>query len=265
MFDIHCHLHEPAFEADRQEVIVRAVENGITGFVVNAGSMKDLPIVQKLAQADSRVIPCFGVHPWFTKELPENWLDLVQSCLTETPSGVGEVGLDLWRKNIGPIEEQTIVFREQLAVARCLNRPVMIHCLKAYDQLLEILQADGGPDVGFLLHAYSGSWTMIEPLVKLGAYFSFSHAALAPDRRKAHKTIASVPADRFLIESDSPDLVGPEPYRPFSIRMESGKFRQEPANISAALPAFADFRGITPDQLRQQIKSNTQIFLRTIL
>ena len=265
MFDIHCHLHEAIFDADREEVISRAVDNGISRFVTNSGSIDDLAAVRKLAETDSRIIPCFGIHPWFTQDLPGNWLDQINDCLTEVPSGVGEIGLDLWRKNIGPIEEQTNVFREQLAIARALNRPAMIHCLKAYDQLLEVLKNDGAPDAGFLLHAYSGAWTMIEPLVKLGAYFSFSHATLAPDRRKVHKTIASVPTERFLIESDSPDLVGPEPYRPFSIRMESGRFRQEPANISAALPAFADFRGETAEILREQIKTNTQTFLQTIL
>ncbi len=265
MFDMHCHLHEPVFDADRELVIARAVENGITGFVTNAGSINDLSAVQELAASDDRIIPCFGIHPWFTTNLPKNWLEIVQNFLSKTPSGVGEIGLDLWRKNIGPLEEQTTVFREQLAIARELNRPAMIHCLKAYDQILEIFRSDGGPQAGFLLHAYSGPWTMIEPLVKMGAYFSFSHATLAPDRRKAHKTISSIPDERFLIESDSPDLVGPEPFRPFSVRMESGRFRQEPANIAAALTGFADFRGITPEQLRKQIETNTQIFLQTVL
>ena len=265
MFDIHCHIHEAAFDADREEMLARAAASGITGFLTNAGSIDDLASVKSLADSNSQVIPCYGIHPWFTQDLPDDWLEQVESYLNDRKSGVGEVGLDLWRKDIGHIEEQTKVFREQLSLARQLNRPVMIHCLKAYDQLLAILQNDGCPEAGFLMHAYSGSWTMIEPLVKLGGYFSFSHATLAPDRRKAHKTIGSVPDNRFLIESDSPDLVGPEPFRPHSIRMESGRFRQEPANIAAALQGFADYRGVSPEHLVQQIESNTREFLSTIL
>ncbi len=263
--DIHCHLHEKDFDHDRAEVIARSKSVGIGRFICNSGSMSDIEEVSSLAHEYEEVIPCYGVHPWFTSGLEDGWQDVLYAKLKAGECGVGEIGLDGWRKGIEPVEEQLEVFRTQLAMARELEVPAMIHCLKAADEMFEVLKVDGGPRCGFLLHAYSGPWTMVEPLVKLGGYFSFSHACLASDRRKAHKVISTVPSERFLLESDSPDLVGPEAFRRYSIRRNDGRFRQEPANIMAALDGFASIRGERSDQLRSQIMENTEGFLAGIV
>ena len=259
--DIHCHLHEPDFCADLDGVINRALSAGVGRFVCNSGSIDDLAAVNDIAQKYDSIIPCFGIHPWFVADLPENWLNIVADYASAAVSGIGEIGLDGWKKNIPPLEEQIPVFKAQLDLARQLNRPVMIHCLKAYDQLFDILKNDGPPQAGFLMHAYSGSWTMVQPLADLGGYFSFSHAILSPERKKAHKTITAVPSDRILMESDSPDLVGPEPFRPYSIRRADGRFRQEPANIAAAAKGFADIRNQPADDFISDVMNNTDSFL----
>ncbi|MBN2063671.1 MAG: TatD family hydrolase [Sedimentisphaerales bacterium] len=263
--DIHCHLHEPDFESDLGEVIARAVENGIGRFVCNAGAIADFEQISTIAKQYSGIVPCFGIHPWYCNDLPVGWQGELAYWLVSHRAGVGEIGLDSWKQGIPPLEVQMHVFREQLALARELDRPAMIHCLKAYDVLYQILTDDGTPISGFLLHAYSGPWTMVGPLAALGGRFSFSHPCFAPDRKKAHKTIAVVPSDRLLLESDSPDLVGPEPYRPYSIRRSDGRFRNEPANISAITQVLAAIRGTSQSELMQQIKKNASEFLAPIV
>lgn len=262
--DIHCHLHEPDFADDLDMVLRRARSNGIGQFVCNAGTLSDIEPIIALSGKYDGIIPCFGIHPWFCGDLQDDWLDILSKWLIGYKAGIGEIGLDGWKSGIPSLDRQLPVFRQQLDLARQLNRPAMIHCLRAYDELLHTINKDGAPDAGFLLHAYSGSWTMIEPLTKLGAWFSFSHTTLAPDRKKAHKAIACVPGDRLLLESDSPDLVGPEPLRPFSVRRSDGRFRNEPANISAIIEPIAKIRCTSADLLMVEIRANTRLFLADI-
>ncbi len=263
--DIHCHLHEPDFESDLGEVIARALEKGIGQFVCNAGAISDFERLITIAKQYDGIVPCFGIHPWFCGDLPDGWQKELADRLVSHKAGIGEIGLDSWKPGIPSLELQTKIFREQLALARELDRPVMIHCLKAYDELYQILTNDGVPMSGFLLHAYSGPWTMIVPLAELGGRFSFSHPCFAPDRKKAHKTIAAVPVDRLLLESDSPDLVGPDPLRPYSIRRSDGRFRNEPANISAIIEILAAIRRTSQSELIQQIIKNTREFLAPVV
>lgn len=263
--DIHCHLHEPDFEGDLAEVIARSVAQGVGQFVCNAGDISDFERIVSIAKQYEGIIPCFGIHPWFCGDLAVGWQGQLAEWLISHKAGVGEIGLDSWKPGIPSLEVQKKVFREQLALAREFDRPVMIHCLKAYDDLYQIVTDDGVPISGFLLHAYSGPWTMVDALAELGGRFSFSHPCFAPDRKKAHKTIASVPVDRLLLESDSPDLVGPEPFRPYSIRRSDGRFRNEPANISAIVEVLASIRGSSQSELIRQIKKNSSDFLAPIV
>lgn len=162
----------------------------------------DWPALAALATADPRITPAYGLHPWYAAEAEGNWLAELENYLKAGPCCAGEMGLDLAR----PAPGQAEVFRAQLELARKYDRPAVIHCVRAWGKLLEILRAVRPGR--FLLHAYGGSPELVKELAALGAYFSFGSELLTrPGSRAAHDT---VPPDRLLYESDG--RPGPHDY-----------------------------------------------------
>lgn len=163
--------------------------------------------MKKMSEQFSCVVPCFGLHPWYVAERSPNWMRTMREMFAETPAAaVGEIGLDKGShgKNIG-FTEQIEVLRQQLELAKELERPVSIHCVRAFGDLLEILQSIGPFPAGVILHSYLGSAEMVSDFAKLGSYFSFSGFLTSLKQEKAKRMLKSVPIDRLLFESDAPD------------------------------------------------------------
>ncbi|KAL5985771.1 hypothetical protein ACLOJK_027758 [Asimina triloba] len=99
------------------------------------------------------------------------------------------------------------VFQQQLELAKELERPVSVHCVRAYGDLMEILQSTGPFPAGVILHSYLGSAELVPGLTKLGAYFSFSGFLMSLKPQKAKKMLKLVPTERILLESDAPDAL----------------------------------------------------------
>ncbi|KAF5195929.1 Tatd related dnase [Thalictrum thalictroides] len=171
-------------------------------------------IAERLESGESEkysscVIPCFGLHPWFIAERSPNWFNILKELLHSTPSStVGEIGLDKGShgKEID-FKDQVQVFRQQLELAKELQRPVSIHCVSAFGDLLKIMQSIGHLPGGAILHSYLGSAEMVPPLAKLGAYFSISGHTMSMKLEKVKKMLKAVPSDRILLETDSPDAL----------------------------------------------------------
>lgn len=137
-------------------------------FACNGSTPDDWQAVCNLARTDTRIIPFFGLHPWYVSRYADaDWLGPLQKYLKGMPSGVGEIGLDRWIKDFD-IDAQVRVFREQLRLAQDLNRPVTIHCLRAWGLLVEQLQRAGPLPHGFIVHAFGGPVDMVRPLTDLG-------------------------------------------------------------------------------------------------
>ncbi|XXG76401.1 hypothetical protein AAC387_Pa08g0761 [Persea americana] len=209
LFDAHCHLQDQRIFCVAPKLIRTALDSGVLRFAVNGVSEKDWKLVKEMGDHYPSVIPCFGLHPWYVSERSPNWLKSMREFFNGTPSAaVGEVGLDKGSrgKEIDFLE-QVDVFRQQLELAKELERPVSIHCVRAYGDLLEIMQSAGPFPAGVILHSYLGSAEMVPGLAKLGAYFSFSGYLMSLKSQKAKKMLKSVPADRILLESDAPDAL----------------------------------------------------------
>jgi TatD DNase family protein len=133
------------------------------------------------------------------------WLDTLKSFLMSVPSAIGEIGLD---HAVEPRndKDQEEIFVAQLHLARKLERPVTIHCRKAWGRLLEILRFDGGLRCGGIVHSYSGAPEMIRPLEELGLSISFSGAITRDENKRGRRAITFVMKERLLLETDSPDL-----------------------------------------------------------
>jgi len=255
--DAHLHLQHEAFAADLQGVLGRADAAGVERLASCGTRPADWPRLLELARAHPRVvIPSFGVHPWFAAEAREGWLSELERFLDAVPSGVGEAGLDRTPRG-APVEVQERVFRAQLALARRRGLPLSVHCVRALGRLLELLNAEPPPP--FLLHAYAGSAEAVEPLARLGAYFSFApfnlagaraiRAPLAPSsgvaagapegaRTRAREALLAVPPDPLLFESAAPDAPRPpcsEPSLLPSLLADAARLRGMDARELAAL------------------------------
>jgi TatD DNase family protein len=247
-FDAHNHLADPEFDDSRREVLSECADLGIV-CVVNSARPSDWPRVSDLAATNPAMIPCFGVHPWFLHEGSEGALRSLRDLLLARPSAVGEIGLDYSRTEIDR-EDQIRLFARQLTLAAEFNRSVSIHCVKAWGDMLTVLRESARPQVGFLLHSYSGPIELVAPLARLGAYFSFSESSVPAYeksqvgiRGRPMALLQQIPRDRLLLETDAPgrrsNKGGVYPIRPSSVvplyRQMAMVLGEEPEKLQAEL------------------------------
>ena len=234
--DAHIHLQDAAFDPDRRTVLEAARKSGVSRFICAATAPDDWEKTLGIARDDASVVPFLGTHA--DRHDPQR----LESLLSAVPEcGVGEIGLDSLRLVPG----QEDVFSSQLALAARLNRPCTIHCVRAFDVLLPCLKRKPLPPV-FLCHSFGGTEQDMKFLLERGGYFSFSGAALRPNRTKAHEMIRAVPPERLLIETDCP-YMAPEPFR--------GK-RCDSTMLTQMAQKLAEIKGVEPQQLADQTFAN---------
>jgi TatD DNase family protein len=247
--DAHCHLQDQRFAANREAVLRRATAAGVRLLVCCGSAESDWAGVADLS-ARPDIVPAYGLHPWYVRERSPAWRETLFAQLQFDPrAAVGEIGLDHAMRERDDADQAT-VFAEQLRMAEELHRPACIHCRKAWGALLPTLAKMPLPS-GFVIHSYSGPVELIRPLTELGAHFSFSGTVTWSRNRRAHEAAVAVPADRLLIETDSPDLP-PSPEdgaAPIALN--------EPANLPRVLRAVASLRGITAEELAAITWANT--------
>ncbi|XP_038880364.1 uncharacterized metal-dependent hydrolase YabD isoform X2 [Benincasa hispida] len=209
LFDAHCHLQDPRIFDKAPQLISAAVDSGVVRFSVNGISEKDWHLVKQLSESYPCIVPSFGLHPWSVPERTRGWLEKLKEFFEAVPSAaVGEIGLDKGSrgKEIN-FTDQIEVFQQQLELAKSLERPASIHCVRAFGDLLQIMKSMGPFPAGFILHSYLGSAQMVPEFSKLGAYFSFSGFLMSMEAKKAKKMLKMVPSDRILLETDAPDAL----------------------------------------------------------
>ena len=189
---IDAHLHVVP-----DDVFYSARQKGVEMFFVNATSQNDWQAVLDLSERILGVYPCLGIHPWYVDTAAGNWeADLIDLLRARPLAMVGEIGLDKGRQNF--LLQQDI-FRRQLQIAVDMNRPVHIHCVKAWDEMFEIIGEFR--DVKMLLHRFGGDEILVQKFRMLNAYFSVLN----------DKVYEVVPDNRLLVESDAPSgLKSPE-------------------------------------------------------
>ncbi len=266
IFDMHCHLQEPVFRKDLPDVIKRAEKEGIGGFVCNGSSPDDWENVKSQSGIFAEIVPFFGLHPWYLQKAEKGWKDKLINYLEKVPSGIGEVGVDKIKakKESIPMEKQSHHFEIQIELAKNLKRPVIIHCVHAWQPLLEILKKFKPVEAGFMIHGFAGSAEIMNELKQMGGYFSFSGYLTKKRNKKMRKALSQCPIDRLLLETDSPYMVPPAEFGKYS-RKIAGNFRNEPANLTCFLPEVCKLTGIKENDIRKILLENSERFLEPIL
>lgn len=257
LYDAHNHLQDDRFAGLREDLLATAVGQGVVKMVVNGACEEDWPLVQELAAKFPQVLPSFGYHPWYLHERTPAWRSIMLDYVNRASVGVGEIGLDRWKPGLS-YEGQEEAFTWQLRLAAERDLPVSIHCLQIWGRMHELLREHPRPSRGFLLHSYGGSGEMVEPLRKLGAYFSFPGYFMHERKNRRREAFAKVPLDRLLIETDAPDQLPPESRNAFPLHDASGNAMNHPANVAAIYQYVAEQREMPLLELEGQIEANFQ-------
>jgi TatD DNase family protein len=259
MFDAHSHWQDERLNTVRGSLAAQMPTLGVRGVVVAGSGVGDWSAVADLADRYDWVLPSFGVHPWYVQEQPQDWLTQLEAMLQRYPqAGVGEMGLDRWIEN-ADVELQQRFFHDQLTLARRLDRPASIHCLRAFGLLEATLKAVPLPARGLLLHSYGGPPEMVSGFVKLGAYFSVSPYFFHERKARQLETFSRVvPLERLLIETDAPDMWPPDEMNPYPLKDASGGAMNDPRNIAWIYRQMAALRGLAEEEFRAVVSGNFQ-------
>ena len=261
--DAHAHVNFGEFDEDRDEVIKRALDEGV--YIINVGtnlesSRAAISIAEKYEEGVYAII---GIHPHDVMELEKN--GLIESTLKELQElakhekvvGIGECGLDFFKieeynkdvsvERVKEVQER--VFRSQIDISLAIDKPLMLHCRDSYGETLEILyNYSRVSNVRFRgnAHFFAGSYEQAMAFISCG--FTISFTGVITFAKDYEELIKKVPLDKILSETDCP-YVAPIPFR--------GK-RAEPLHVKLVVQKIAEIKGISTEEAREQIEKNVK-------
>lgn len=253
LVDSHAHIDLGAFDKDRDQVVARAEEAGVS-VIINAGfDLESSRASIKLGQRYAGVFIALGFHPHNAARMRDGDLEKLAQ-LSQEPKvvAIGEIGLDFYR-NLSPREAQMEAFKGQLELAKGLGMPVIIHSRNAQEEVFAILAEWAGRCQGKplgVIHCFSGDVELAGKYIELGFFLSLA-GPVTYSSSKASQIARDIPLDKLLIETDCPFLA-PHPHR--------GK-RNEPAYLPLVAERISQIRGIPPDVVSRSTAQNAiQLF-----
>ena len=247
LVDSHCHLDFATFTDDLDDVVARAGEAGVGMMVTIATSIEGCGSARRVAERFPNIYCSVGVHPHEAKTDGQKSADLlVRLAKHDKTVGVGETGLDYYYEH-SPREDQQVSFRAHIEAARETGLPVIVHTRDADEDTAEILiqEMKKAPFSG-LIHCFSAGPKLAETAVELGLYISVSGIATFKQAEELRQTLAAVPMDRLLVETDAPYLA-PVPNR--------GK-RNEPAFVAHTAAKLAEVKGVSAEEIAATTTDN---------
>lgn len=247
LIDSHCHLDFEALAGDLDGVLARAAAAGVAGMVTISTWVDRFAAIAAIAEAHSNVWCSVGTHPHNAdKELHIQTEDLVRLSGHPRCVAIGEAGLDYFYDN-APREAQVTGLRRHIAAARITGLPLVIHARAADADMIAILEqeAEQGP-FPFVLHCFTAGAELAKRGLALGGYVSFSGIITFKNAEEIREVARSVPADRYLVETDAPYLA-PVPHRGES---------NEPSFVRHTAEKLAEVRGIGLDRLAAETTAN---------
>ena len=245
LFDSHSHLNDEKFDNDREEVIKKICESGVTNFITAGYSVESSKKALEIANKYDFIYTTAGISPNDIPQIEEElWKQLaeIEQIAKENDKkvrAIGEIGLDYYW-NTENKELQKIAFIEQIKIANKLNLPIVIHTREALMDTLQILKENKVINIG-VFHCCPQNRELIKEGLKLGFYISFAGPITFKSSKNAVEMINLVPNDRILIETDSPYLA-PEPVR---------GTRNTPANVKFVAQKIAEAKGLSLEEVEK--------------
>lgn len=256
MIDTHCHLTFPEYEGRVGAVLAEARAAGVTGAITISTTTADARRALSVARAHDGLWCSAGVHPLYSDE-PADWNEMREVARDPKCVAWGELGLD--RHYAEPAQGvQLARLEEQLGhIARwhreepAIEKPVVVHCREAFDELIPILRASGLPAERFVFHCFTAGPREMRLLLDFGAWVSFTGVVTFRNARETREAAILPPLDRVMVETDAPFLT-PEPHR--AVRPNEPKF------VVHVADALADLRGQGRAEFRAAVFANAKQF-----
>lgn len=248
LIDTHCHIYLPEFDADRDEVISRAVASGVSRIMMpNIDSSSVVPMLSAEEKYDGYCLPMMGLHPTSVKENYLVELSNVETQLKEHKYyGIGETGIDLyWDKTF--IKEQLISFRRHLDLSQEYDLPVVIHARESLDVIIDELTTFGTGRVKGIFHAFPGGPAEARQVVEMGFMIGIGGVVTFRNSRLGDAAIEAG-INNIVIETDAPYLA-PVPYR--------GK-RNESSHLTLVIEKLSELLAITPAEVADRTTANAR-------
>jgi TatD DNase family protein len=253
LVDSHAHLDDPRLRRDWTDVLQRAREAGVVQIVAIGTTVASSAAVLELARSHPGVFATVGIHPNDAIETgPDDWPRIVDLARRPGVVAVGETGLDRhWDRTPFTIQQEW--FDRHLALAHRLDLPVVIHCRDCQRELIEHLRGLGRPVRG-VQHSFTGSWEEACAFLDLGLHLSFAGMLTYTNKTldSLRDVAARVPADRLLVETDSPYL-SPHPFRGQA---------NEPARVALTARRLAEVRAIPLHEIARLTTANARQLFR---
>jgi TatD DNase family protein len=265
LVDSHAHLDSPRYDADRDELLQRAWQQGVrTVLSIGIGDGPDtmqqaLELSRRYAgkagipRCIPRILATAGIHPHEAQLADQAALQKLDGLLANPDVlAVGEIGLDYYYDH-SPREQQKQAFAQQMEIAAARRRPIIIHCrpsdgsTNAWDDTLAMIENNWmGTNLGGILHCFTGEWEHARRAMDGGFLISFAGNVTFPKAESIRQVAAKVPLDRMLIETDAPFLA-PLPHR--------GK-RNEPAWVGRVADKLGEVCGVTAELVASSTANN---------
>jgi TatD DNase family protein len=251
LIDTHAHLEMREFNDDRDEVIKRAREAGVEYIITIGTTVESSRDAVMLADKYDFIYAAIGIHPHEVKDILHPSYDIIRHFAKHKKVvAYGEIGLD-YHYEYSPRADQKRKFRDMLREARMLELPVIVHDRDAHDDTLQILSEEWPPELGGVLHCFSGDLAMAKRVIEMGFSLSIAGPVTFPKAEALREVVRQVPIEHLLIETDSPYLA-PQPMR--------GK-RNEPSFVRHTAEAVAKIKGLSFDDVARITSFNAmQLF-----
>ena len=252
LFDTHAHLNAEQYNEDLEQVIERAKSEKVEKIVVVGFDRPTITRAMELIEEYDFIYAAIGWHPVDAIDMTDEdlaWIkDLSQH---EKVVAIGEMGLDYyWDKS--PKDVQKEVFRRQIALAKEVKLPIVIHNRDATEDVVTILKEEGAAEVGGIMHCFTGSLETAKACMEMNFYISFGGPVTFKNAKKPKEVVKEIPSDKLLIETDCPYLT-PVPFR--------GK-RNEPSYVKYIAEQIAELREISFEELAELTTKNAKKVFR---
>lgn len=252
LFDTHCHLDIDKFDDDRDAVLQRARDAGVSMMLNPAFDLASSRRAIAMAQAHENIVAAAGIHPNDALDFSDATLDELRKMMDDARANtqrnivvaIGEIGLDYYWKTV-PHDVQASAFIAQLDFAREMKLAVIVHCRDAHDDTLEILRRHGR-DLPLVMHSFLGNRDHLRAILELGYFIGLGGPVTYPSAKNLRDMVKDAPLERILIETDAPYLA-PQAQR--------GK-RNEPAYVRFVAAKIAELKEMSVEDIAQITMQN---------